>query len=70
MPADGAGPQATKRRRDTAARTKIHWAVRQEVNATAGLTSQGFEFLSPREQHRRISGRLEREGVPEVNCRR
>jgi hypothetical protein len=65
MPADGAAPQTTKRKRDTGAKTRIGWAVREEIAATPGLTKLGFELMGRQEQLRRIKRRLEREGLPE-----
>jgi hypothetical protein len=64
MPADGAAPPTTRRKRDTGAKVRIGWAVREEIKASPGLTYVGFELLSRNEQLKRIKRWLEREGVP------
>jgi hypothetical protein len=64
MPADGTAPPTTRRRRDTNAKLRIGWAVREEIKASPGLTHVGFELPSRAEQLKRIRKWLQREGVP------
>ena len=62
---DGAAPQTIKRKRDLGAKTRIAWAIREEIAAAVSLTLVGFQLMSRREQLRRIEKQLRREGVPE-----